>query len=164
MYNSAKTGFPDVALLPLKKAVQWARTRSMWPLQFGTACCSFEGMAMGASHYDLARFGMEFARPTPRQADLMLVFGRVTRKQEPVVRRLYDQMAEPKWVSAVGDCASCGGLFNNYATVQGVDQIVPVDMYVAGCPPRPEAILHSIVSLQNRVRYFDTPDLIQKEN
>ena len=119
---------------------------------------------MGASHYDLARFGMEFARPTPRQADLMLVFGRVTRKLEAVVRRLYDQMDDPKWVIAVGDCASCGGLFNNYATVQGVDRIVPVDMYVAGCPPRPEAILHSIISLQNRVRYFDTSDLIHKEH
>ncbi len=160
MYNPGKTGQHEFVLLPLKKAVQLARARSMWPLQFGTACCGIEGFAMGASHYDVARFGMEFARPTPRQADLMLVLGRVTRKIEPVVRRLYDQMAEPRWVIAVGDCASTGGIFNNYATVQGVDQIIPVDIYVAGCPPRPEAILHAIIKLQHRVRYIDTTDLI----
>ncbi len=160
MYTRDKAGYSEFILLPLKKAVQWARTRSMWPLQFGTACCGFEGFAMGAAHYDIARFGMEYARPTPRQADLMLVLGRVTRKLTPVVRRLYDQMAEPKWVIAVGDCASSGGVFNNYATVQGVDQVVPVDFYVAGCPPRPEAILHAIISLQHRVRYLDTTDLI----
>lgn len=161
MYNAYKNGHPEISLLPLKKAVQWARTRSMWPLLFGTACCAFEGFAAGASHYDISRFGMELGRASPRQADLMLVLGRVTRKMAPVVRRLYDQMAEPKWVIAVGDCASTGGIFNNYATVQGVDEVVHVDIYVAGCPPRPEAILHAIISLQHRVRYVDTTELIQ---
>lgn len=124
----------------------------MWPLTFGLACCAIEMMATGASHYDLARFGMEFARPSPRQADLMVVAGRVTRKVAPVVRRLYDQMADPKWVIAMGDCASTGGLFNNYAVVQGVDEVVPVDVYIAGCPPRPEALLNAILTLYEKVK------------
>jgi NADH-quinone oxidoreductase subunit B len=123
----------------------------MWPLHFGTACCSFEGLSAGASHYDLARFGMEFSRPSPRQADLIIVAGRVTRKLAPVVRRLYDQMADPKWVIAMGDCASTGGLFNNYAVVQGVDEVVPVDVYIAGCPPRPEALIHGILTLYDQI-------------
>ena len=151
MYDRTKTADPSIKLFSLKKVVQWARTRSMWPLMFGTACCAFEGFAAGAAHYDLSRFGMELARASPRQADLMLVFGRVTRKLTPVVRRLYDQMAEPKWVISMGDCASCGGVFNNYALVQGVDEVVPVDVYIAGCPPRPEGLIHGVVTLYEKV-------------
>jgi NADH-quinone oxidoreductase subunit B len=147
-----RTGYPDIRVLPLQKVVQWARKRSLWPLLFGTACCSFEAFAAAASTYDLARFGMEIGRASPRQADLMLVAGRVTRKMGPVVRRLYDQMADPKWVIAMGDCASNGGVFNNYAVVQGVDEVVPVDVYVAGCPPRPEALLHGILTLYERIQ------------
>ena len=119
---------------------------------FGTACCGFEGFSAGASSYDLARFGMEYARPTPRQADLMIVAGRVTRKMAPVVRRLYDQMADPKWVISMGSCASSGGVFNNYAIVQSVAEVVPVDVYVAGCPPRPEALIHGILTLYHLIQ------------
>lgn len=147
-----RTGHPGIKLLPLRKAVEWAQTRSMWPLTFGLACCAFEFFSAGASHYDLARFGMEYARPTPRQADLMVVAGRLTRKMAPVARRLYDQMADPKWVIAMGDCASNGGIFNNYAVVQGADTVLPVDIYVAGCPPRPQALLHGILKLHERIR------------
>lgn len=146
-----QAGEPGIKLLSLKQVIQWARVRSMWPLHFGTACCSFEGMSAGASHYDISRFGMEYSRPTPRQADLMIVGGRVTRKMAPVVRRLYEQMADPKWVLAMGDCASCGGLFNNYAVVQGVDEVVPVDIYISGCPPRPEGMLTAILLLHKRM-------------
>ena len=119
---------------------------------FGLACCAIEMMAAQASDYDLSRFGMEVNRASPRQADLMIVAGRVSRKMGPVVRQLYDQMSEPKWVIAMGDCASCAGVFNNYAIVQGVDEIVPVDVYVAGCPPRPEALIHGIMLLHDKVR------------
>jgi NADH-quinone oxidoreductase subunit B len=140
-----------IQLLNLEKTVRWARVRSMWPLTFGLACCAIELMATGMAHYDMARFGMEFARPTPRQADLMIVSGRVTQKMAPVIRRLYEQMADPKWVIAMGDCASSGGLFNTYAVVQGVDEVIPVDIYIAGCPPRPEAVLHGILTLHERI-------------
>jgi len=146
------SGSPGFIVTTLERAINWGRTRSMWPLTFGLACCAIELMATGASHYDLARFGMEFARPSPRQADLMVVAGRVTRKVAPVVRRLYEQMADPKWVIAMGDCASSGGLFNNYAVVQGVDEVVPVDIYIAGCPPRPEAVLNAILTLHEKVK------------
>jgi len=151
MFNN-KSGSPGFVTTTLEQAINWGRTRSMWPLTFGLACCAIELMATGASRYDLARFGMEFARPSPRQADLMFVAGRVTRKVAPVVRRLYDQMADPKWVIAMGDCASSGGLFNNYAVVQGVDEVVPVDVYIAGCPPRPEAVLNAILTLYEKVK------------
>jgi len=146
------SGSPGFIVTTLERAINWGRTRSMWPLTFGLACCAIELMATGASHYDLARFGMEFARPSPRQADLMVVAGRVTRKVAPVVRRLYEQMADPKWVIAMGDCASSGGLFNNYAVVQGVDEVVPVDIYIAGCRPRPEAVLNAILTLYEKVK------------
>ncbi len=146
-----KSGVLGWVLTTLEQAVSWGRTRSMWPLTFGLACCAIEALATGASSYDLGRFGMEFARPSPRQADLMIVAGRCTRKMAPVLRRLYDQMAEPKWVIAMGDCASTGGLFNNYAVVQGVDEVVPVDVYIAGCPPRPEALLHGILTLYDQI-------------
>ncbi len=135
----------------LEQAVNWGRTRSMWPMLFGLACCAIEMMAAQASHYDMSRFGMELMRPSPRQADLMIVAGRVSRKMAPVLRHLYDQMAEPKWVIAMGDCASCGGVFNNYAVVQGVDEIIPVDIYIAGCPPRPESLINGVMALYDKV-------------
>ncbi len=136
----------------LEQAVNWARTNAMWPLLFGLACCAIEMMAAQASNYDMSRFGMELMRASPRQADLMIVAGRVTRKLAPVLRQLYDQMPAPKWVIAMGDCASSGGVFNNYAILQGVDEIVPVDIYVAGCPPRPEGLLHGVLTLHEKVQ------------
>ncbi len=143
---------PDsIALTTLEKMVGWARKRSMWPLGFGLACCAIEMMSTFMSHYDLARFGMEVMRPSPRQADLMIVSGRVSTKMAPVLKRLYDQMPNPKWVIAMGACASCGGVFNNYAIVQGVDRVVPVDMYIPGCPPRPEQLIEGILKLHAKV-------------
>jgi NADH-quinone oxidoreductase subunit B len=136
----------------LEDLVNWGRMRAMWPMLFGLACCAIEMMASQASDYDMSRFGMELMRPSPRQSDLMIVAGRVTRKMAPVLRRLYDQMPAPKWVVSMGDCASCGGVFNNYAIVQGVDEVVPVDVYVAGCPPRPEALIHGIMTLHEKVK------------
>jgi NADH-quinone oxidoreductase subunit B len=136
----------------LEAAVNWARTNAMWPMLFGLACCAIEMMSAQASHFDMSRFGMELMRASPRQSDLMIVAGRVSRKMAPVLRRLYDQMPDPKWVIAMGDCAACGGVFNNYAIVQGVDEIVPVDVYVAGCPPRPEALIDGIIKLQDKVK------------
>lgn len=133
-------------------AINWARQASIWPMTFGVACCAIEMMAAGAGRFDLDRFGAGAFRASPRQSDLMIVAGRVTRKMAPVLRRLYDQMPDPKWVVSMGDCASCGGVFNNYAIVQGVDEIVPVDVYVAGCPPRPEALIHGIMTLHEKVK------------
>lgn len=147
-----KLGEMGVVTTRLEDLVNWGRTNAMWPMLFGLACCAIEMMSTQAAHYDLSRFGMELNRPSPRQSDLMIVAGRVSRKMGPVLRRLYDQMADPKWVIAMGDCASCGGVFNNYAIVQGVDEIVPVDVYVAGCPPRPEALIDGIMTLHERVR------------
>src|SRR5574339_711505 len=147
-----KLGNLGVVTTTLEQAVNWGRTGAMWPMLFGLACCAIEMMSSQMAHYDMSRFGMELMRPSPRQSDLMIVTGRVSRKMAPVLRRLYDQMAEPKWVIAMGDCASCGGVFNNYAILQGVDEVVPVDVYVAGCPPRPEALIHGIVTLHEKVR------------
>ena len=146
-----KVGDMGVITTSLEYVVNWSRKQAMWPLLFGLACCAIEMMGAQGSNYDLSRFGMELNRASPRQADLMIVAGRVSRKMAPVVRRLYDQMSEPKWVIAMGDCASCGGVFNNYAVVQGVDEIVPVDVYVAGCPPRPEALIDGIMYLHDKV-------------
>ena len=139
----------------LEDLVKWARTYSMWPATFGLACCAIEMMSVGAADFDLARFGMEVFRASPRQADLMSVAGRVSQKMAPVLRQVYDQMMEPKWVLSMGVCASSGGMFNNYAIVQGVDQIVPVDVYAPGCPPTPETLMHAILTLHERVRTGD---------
>jgi NADH-quinone oxidoreductase subunit B len=147
-----KTGNMGVVTTSLEKMVNWSRTNSMWPMLFGLACCAIEMMSAQASTYDMSRFGMELMRASPRQSDLMIVAGRVSRKMAPVLRQLYDQMPAPKWVIAMGDCASCGGVFNNYAILQGVDEIVPVDVYVAGCPPRPEGLIHGIVTLHQKVQ------------
>ena len=135
----------------LEKAIAWAQTHSMWPDTFGLACCAIEMMAVAGPRYDLARFGMEAFRNSPRQADLLIVSGRVSHKMAPPLRQIYDQMLEPKWVIAMGVCASSGGMFANYAVVQGVDKIVPVDIYIPGCPPRPEGLLEGIVRLHERV-------------
>lgn len=136
---------------PLETLLDWARSNSLWPAQFGLACCAIEMMSTAASKYDVARFGMEVFRASPRQSDVMIVAGRVSQKMAPVLVRIYEQMPEPKWVIAMGDCASCGGVFNNYAIVQGVDQLVPVDVYLAGCPPRPEALIYALMELQRKI-------------
>ena len=135
----------------LEDMVKWARRNSVWPATFGLACCAIEMMATGAGRYDLARFGMEVFRASPRQADLMIVAGRVSQKMAPVLRQIYDQMSDPKWVISMGVCASSGGMFNNYAIVQGVDHIVPVDIYLPGCPPRPEMLLDAIFKLHDKI-------------
>jgi len=132
--------------------VRWARSRSSWPATFGLACCALEMMAAGGPHYDMARFGMEVFRASPRQADIMIVAGRVSQKMAPVLRQIHDQMMEPKWVISMGVCASTGGMFNNYALVQGVDQVVPVDVYAPGCPPGPETLMHSIITLHGLIQ------------
>ncbi len=147
-----KLGEMGVVTARLEDVVNWGRTNAMWPMLFGLACCAIEMMSAQAANYDMSRFGMELMRPSPRQSDLMIVAGRVSRKMAPVLRRLYEQMPDPKWVIAMGDCASSGGVFNNYAVVQGVDEIVPVDVYVSGCPPRPEALIHGVVTLHEKVR------------
>jgi len=150
--NAANDGTKDgAASWALSRLKDWSRENSLWPATFGLACCAIEMMATAAGRFDLARFGSELFRASPRQADLMIVSGRVSLKMAPVLREIYDQMPEPKWVIAMGDCAACGGIFNNYAIVQGVDRIVPVDMYVPGCPPRPEALIDGILKLQQRI-------------
>jgi NADH-quinone oxidoreductase subunit B len=132
--------------------VNWARSNSLWPMPFGTACCAIEFMAAAAARYDLARFGMERMSFSPRQADLLLCAGRLPFKLAPVIRRIYDQMPQPKWVVSMGACASSGGIFDNYAMVQGIDTVVPVDVYVPGCPPRPEGLIYGILMLQKKIR------------
>jgi NADH-quinone oxidoreductase subunit B len=135
----------------IEDLVNWSRSRSSWAATFGLACCAIEMMGTGAAHYDLARFGMEVFRASPRQADIMIVAGRVSQKMAPVLRQVYDQMMEPKWVISMGVCASSGGMFNNYAILQGVDQIVPVDVYAPGCPPTPETLIHAIETLHQKI-------------
>jgi NADH-quinone oxidoreductase subunit B len=148
-------------LTTVEKIVGYARANSLWPATFGLACCAIEMMAVGGGRYDIARFGMERFSATPRQADLMIVAGRVSQKMAPVLRQIYDQMTEPKWVIAMGACSSSGGMFNNYAIVQGVDHIVPVDIYLPGCPPRPEQLLDAILKLHQQIK--DTKLGVQRE-
>ncbi len=148
MGPESKTGAPGVILT---KLADWGRSQSLWPMPFGTACCAIEFMSVASSHYDISRFGAEVVRFSPRQADVLLVAGTVTDKMAPVLRKIYDQMPEPKWVISMGACASVGGVFDNYAIVQGVDQIVPVDVFVPGCPPRPESLLYGIIKLQQKI-------------
>jgi NADH-quinone oxidoreductase subunit B len=135
----------------ISKVADWGRKSSLWPAMFGLACCAIEMMSASASRYDLARFGAEVFRASPRQSDLMIVSGRVCQKMAPVLRQIYDQMPDPKWVISMGACASSGGVYNNYAVIQGVDKIVPVDVYVPGCPPRPEALIDAIIKLQEKI-------------
>ncbi|RXJ65724.1 NADH-quinone oxidoreductase subunit B [Halarcobacter ebronensis] len=136
----------------LDSAINWARSYSLWPMAFGTACCGIEFMSVAASRYDISRFGAEVVRFSPRQADLLIVAGTITYKQAPVLKKIWDQMCEPKWVISMGACACSGGFYDNYTTLQGIDKIIPVDEYIAGCPPRPEAVLDAIMRIQERAQ------------
>ena len=149
--NYAGSVYDGILTTKLGKVIGWAQKNALWPATFGLACCAIEMMAMANSRWDASRFGAEVFRASPRQADLMIVSGRVSQKMAPVLRRIYDQMPEPKWVIAMGACSSCGGIFNNYAIVQGVDRWVPVDVYVPGCPPGPEALLYGVIKLQEKI-------------
>jgi NADH-quinone oxidoreductase subunit B len=149
--NKIAEALPEVLTTKLDALVNWARKSSLWPATFGLACCAIEMMNATSSRHDLARFGSEVFRASPRQADVMIVSGRVSRKMAPVLRRIYDQMPEPKWVISMGACATSGGVFDNYAIVQGVDKIVPVDVYIPGCPPRPEMLINAVMMLQDKV-------------
>lgn len=150
--NVIAEALPDIITTRLDSLVNWARKSSLWPATFGLACCAIEMMATTDSRHDLARFGSEVFRASPRQADVMIVSGRVSRKMAPVLRRIYDQMPEPKWVISMGACATSGGVFDNYAIVQGVDKVVPVDVYIPRCPPRPEMLIHAILMLQEKIK------------
>ncbi len=164
--NIISEALPEVMTTRLDSLVNWARKSSLWPASFGLACCAIEMMGVISARNDLARFGAEVFRASPRQADVMIVSGRVSRKMAPVLRRIYDQMPEPKWVISMGACATSGGVFDNYAIVQGVDKVVPVDVYIPGCPPRPEMLIHAIMMLQDKVMkesFRDRPDVRVEE-
>ncbi len=159
-----ESNLPPVLVTNLEKVVGLARKNSIWPATFGLACCALEMMVASSADYDIARFGAEAFRPSPRQSDLMIVAGTVTVKMATMVKRIYEQMADPKWVIAYGTCACSGGIFNTYNTVQGVDQFLPVDVYVPGCPPRPEALLAAIIKLQDKIgreKFSDRPDILR---
>ncbi|HWY76586.1 MAG TPA: NADH-quinone oxidoreductase subunit NuoB [Verrucomicrobiae bacterium] len=156
MHSSTEIGYDskiegDVIVTRIDAALNWFRKNSLWPMPMGLACCAIELMAAGASRFDIARFGSEVMRFSPRQSDVMIVAGTVTYKMAAAVKRIHDQMPEPKWVIAMGACASTGGMYRSYAVLQGVDRILPVDVYVAGCPPRPEALLDALIKLQSKV-------------
>jgi NADH-quinone oxidoreductase subunit B len=147
----AEASFGDsVVTTRLDEAINWARSYSMWPMAFGTACCGIEFMSVAAAKYDISRFGAEVVRFSPRQADLLIVAGTISYKQAPVLKKIWDQMCEPKWVISMGACASSGGFYDNYTTLQGIDEVIPVDEYIAGCPPRPEAVLDAIMRIQEK--------------
>ncbi len=160
--NSAFESLPDVITVRLDAVINWARKSSIWPATFGLACCAIEMMNSVSARNDLSRFGAETFRASPRQADVMIVSGRVSRKMAPVLRRIYDQMPEPKWVISMGACATSGGVFDNYAIVQGVDKVVPVDIYIPGCPPRPEMLVHAITMLQEKITNDSVKDRVDK--
>jgi len=153
----SNTSLLDDAVITTKldAVVNWGREASLWPFVFGTACCAIEFMATAASRYDISRFGAEVLRFSPRHADLLVVAGTVSYKQAPILKQIYDQMPEPKWVVAMGACASTGGFYDNYTTLQGIDEIVPVDVYIAGCPPRPEALIDAVLDIQRQLKRED---------
>lgn len=164
--NIIAEALPEILTTRLDSLINWARKSSLWPATFGLACCAIEMMNATSSRNDLARFGSEVFRASPRQADVMIVSGRVSRKMAPVLRRIYDQMPEPKWVISMGACATSGGVFDNYAIVQGVDKIVPVDVYIPGCPPRPEMLIHAVMMLQDKIMkesIRDRKDVLEEE-